>query len=96
MTKEDKLGCNIEKTDSKCGKGGISSSSKRTWLKWPKTSKSLTVNVATLTLGSRPKQEGLQRCEPRGSLGVTSHTPKATPTLGDGVSLDFQNFKEQF
>jgi hypothetical protein len=26
--------------------------------------------------------------------GVNPHTPKATPTLGDGVSVDFQNFKE--
>jgi len=51
----------------------------------------------------------LQGCGPRGSLGVTSHTPesvgkcegvnpkpKATPTLGDGVPVDSQNFKEQF
>jgi len=82
--------------------------------------------VATLALGSRPKQRGckvagqeegspgvkakaLQRCRPRRSPGVTSqtpggvrkcegvnpHTPKATPTLGDGVSVDSQNFKER-
>jgi len=52
----------------------------------------------------------LQGCEPRGNPGVTSHTPgsvgkcegvnphtaKATPTLGDGVPLDSQNFREQF
>jgi hypothetical protein len=25
--------------------------------------------------------------------GVNTHTPKATPTLGDGVSMDSQNFK---
>jgi len=28
--------------------------------------------------------------------GVNPHTPKATPTLGDGVLMDFQNFREQF
>jgi hypothetical protein len=28
--------------------------------------------------------------------GVNPHTPKATPTLGDGVSVDFQNFRERF
>ncbi len=58
--------------------------------------------VATLALGSRPRQKGLQGCGPRGSLGVTSetpgsvgecegvshHTPKATLTLGDGVPVD--------
>jgi len=26
--------------------------------------------------------------------GVNLHTPKATPTLGDGVSVDSQNFRE--
>jgi len=55
--------------------------------------------VATLALGSRPRQKGLQGCGPRGNPGVTSeiprnvrecegmshHTPKATPTLGEGV-----------
>jgi hypothetical protein len=59
-------------------------------------------SVVTLALGSRPRQKGLQGCGPKGSLGVTSetpesegecegvrhHTPKATPTLGDGVSVD--------
>jgi len=41
--------------------------------------------VATLALGSRPRQKGLQGCGPRGSpgvksrrsLGVTSHTPRS-------------------
>ncbi len=28
--------------------------------------------------------------------GMNPHTPKITLTLGDGVPLDFQNFKEQF
>jgi hypothetical protein len=51
----------------------------------------------------------LQRCEPR-SPGVTSHTlgsvgkcegvnphiPKASPTLGDGVPVDSQKFRERF
>jgi len=88
-----------------------------------------TPNVATLTLGSRPRLRGLQGCGPRGrkpgnqgkgivrvkargssrvtshtpeSLesvreyeGVNPHTPKATPTLGDGVPVDSQNFREQ-
>jgi len=67
-------------------------------------------NVTTLALGSRPRQKGLQGCGPRGSLGVTSetprcvgecegmshHTPKATPTLGDGVPVDSRNFRDQF
>jgi len=68
--------------------------------------------VATLTLGLRPRQKGLQGCGPRkgprvtshtpGSVrkceeyeGVNPHTPKATPTLGDGVPVDSQNFREQ-
>jgi len=52
----------------------------------------------------------LKGCGLRGSPGVTSHTPKnvrkcegvnphtpkATPTLGDGVPVDFQNFRERF
>jgi len=53
------------------------------------------------------KAKGLQGCGPRESPGVTSHTPKsigkcegvnphtpkATPTLGDGVPVDSQNFQ---
>jgi hypothetical protein len=68
------------------------------------------VNVATLVLGSRLRQKGLQGCGPRGSPGVTSetpgsvgecegvnhHTPKATPTLGDGVPMESRNFRDQF
>jgi hypothetical protein len=27
--------------------------------------------------------------------GVNPHTPKATPTLGDGVLVDSRNFKER-
>ncbi len=66
--------------------------------------------VVTLILGSRLKQKGLQRCGPKESPGVTSHapgsvgkcegvnphTPKATPTLGDGVPVDSRNFRERF
>jgi len=62
------------------------------------------------SLGLATKAKGLQGCGPRESSGVTSHTPgsvrkcegvnphtpKATPTLGDGVVVDFQNFREQF
>jgi hypothetical protein len=68
------------------------------------------MHVATLVLGSRPRQKGLQGCGPKGSLGVTSetpgsarecegvslHTPKATPTLGEGVPVDSRNFREPF
>jgi hypothetical protein len=70
----------------------------------------LEVIVATLALGSRPRQKGLQGCGPKGSPGVTSgtpgsvgkcegvnpHTPKATPTLGDGVPVDSRNFRDRF
>jgi hypothetical protein len=63
-----------------------------------------------LNFGLATKAKGLQRCGPRESLGVTSHTlesvrkcegmnlhtPNATPTLGNGVPVDSQNFKEQF
>ncbi len=62
------------------------------------------------SLGLATKAKGLQGCKPRENPGVISHTPgnvrkcegvnlhtpKATPTLGDGVSMDFQNFREQF
>jgi hypothetical protein len=62
------------------------------------------------SFGLATKAKGLQRCEPRESPGVTSHTPgsvgkcevvnpytpKATPTLGDGVSMDSKNFRKQF
>jgi len=55
------------------------------------------------------KAKALQGCGSRGSReitshtpgsvrkceGVNTHTPKATPTLGDGVPVDFRNFKEQ-
>jgi hypothetical protein len=60
--------------------------------------------------GLATKAKGLQGCKPRenpevtshtpGSVGkcegVNPHTPKATPTLGDGVPVDSQNFSEQF
>ncbi len=62
------------------------------------------------SFGLATKAKGLQGCGPRGSPGVTSetpgcvgecegvsyHTPKATPTLGDGVSVDSRNFRDQF
>jgi hypothetical protein len=62
------------------------------------------------SFGLVTKAKGLQGCGPKGSLGVTSgtpesvrkcegvnpHTPKATPTLGDGVPVDFQNFRDRF
>jgi len=34
--------------------------------------------------------ESVKECE-----GVNIHTPKATPTLGDGVLVDSQNFRER-
>jgi hypothetical protein len=54
------------------------------------------------SFGLATKAKGLQGCGPRESLGVTSHTPgsvgkcegvnphtpKVTPTLGDGVPVD--------
>ncbi len=97
--------------------------------------------VATLALGSQPRQRELQGCGPKGSPGVkprgrpgikakalqecgprgspgvkarrspivtshtpesvrkcegvSPHTPKATPTWGDGVPVDSRNFREQ-
>ncbi len=56
------------------------------------------------------KAKRSQGCKPRRRLGITSHTlgsvrkcegvnphtPKATPTLGDGVLMKSQNFKEKF
>ncbi len=55
------------------------------------------------SFGLATKVKGLQGCEPRGSPGVTSetpgsvrecegvslHTPKVTPKLGEGVPVDF-------
>jgi len=35
-------------------------------------------------------QESVRECE-----GVNTHTPKATPTLGDEVPVDFRNFRER-
>jgi hypothetical protein len=35
-------------------------------------------------------QESARECE-----GVNTHTPKATPTWGDGVSVDSRNFRER-
>jgi hypothetical protein len=36
-------------------------------------------------------QENVRECE-----GVNTHTPKATSTLGDGVPVNSQNFRERF
>jgi len=63
-----------------------------------------------LNFGLVTKAKGLQGCGPKENPGVTSHTPgsvgkcegmnprtpKATPTLGDGVSVDSQNFRKWF
>jgi hypothetical protein len=35
-------------------------------------------------------QESARECQ-----GVNTHTPKATPTWGDGVSVDSRNFRER-
>jgi hypothetical protein len=62
------------------------------------------------SFGLTTKAKGLQGCRPRGSLGITSetpgnarkceglslHTPKATPALGDGVPVDSRNFRDRF
>ncbi len=62
------------------------------------------------SFGLATKAKGLQGCGPRGSPGVTLktlgsvgecegvslHTPKATPKLGEGVPMDSQNFRERF
>ncbi len=67
------------------------------------------IHVATLTLGLRPKQRGLQSCGPRGSPRITTHaprsvrkcegmnlhTPNVTLTLGDGISVYSRIFKRQ-
>jgi len=60
-------------------------------------------NVATLALGLQPRQRGCKVAgqeEARKShhilSGVNPHIPKVTPTLGDGVPMDSQNFKERF
>jgi len=67
-------------------------------------------NCRNPSFGLETKAKGLQGCEPRGSPGVTSHTPesvakcegvnphtpKATPTLGDGVPVDSRDFRERF
>jgi hypothetical protein len=62
--------------------------------------------VATLALGSRPRQrvarlrakrvmlhalESARECE-----GIDLHIPKGTPTLGVGVPVDSLVFREQF
>jgi hypothetical protein len=55
-----------------------------------------------LNLGFATKAKGLQGCEPKGNLGITSHilgnvrkcegvnphTPKAIPILRDGIPMD--------
>ncbi len=60
------------------------------------------------SFGLATKAKGLQGCGPRRSPGVTSHipgsvgkcegvnphTPKAIPTLGDGVLGDSRNFRK--
>ncbi len=62
------------------------------------------------SFGLAIKAKGLQGCEPEKSPGVTSHTPesvgkcegvnphtpKATPTLGDGVPVDSRTSKSDF
>jgi hypothetical protein len=62
------------------------------------------------SFGLMTKAKGLQGCGPRESPRVTSHTPgnvrkcegmnlhtpKASPTLGDGVLLDSRNSRECF
>jgi len=49
-----------------------------------------------LSFGLTTKAKGLQGCGPRESPGVTSHAPKVTPNLGDGVPVDSRIFRERF
>jgi hypothetical protein len=65
--------------------------------------------VATVALGSQPRQRGCKVAGQEGSPGIMLHapgnvrecegidlhTPKGTPTLGVGVPVDSQMFKEQ-
>jgi len=74
------------------------------------TEPTLLVICRNPSFGLATKAKGLQGCEPRISPEVTSHTsesvkkcegvnphtPKATPTLGDGILMDSRNFREQF
>jgi hypothetical protein len=76
----------------------------------PKPVKNVEQRCRNPSLGLTTKAKGLQGCGPKGSLGVTSytpesvrkcegvnpHTPKATPTLGDGVPMESPNFRVQF
>jgi hypothetical protein len=80
------------------------------WTPWSVTIVKGHPNCHNLTFGLVTKAKGLQECRPRGSLGVTSHirrsvgkcegvnlhTPKVTFTLGDGVPVNSQNFRERF
>jgi hypothetical protein len=72
------------------------------------TSSSSEGECHNLSFGLATKAKELQGCGPRGSPTVTSetlgsvgecegmslHTPKATPTLGEGVPVDSQNFRD--
>jgi len=62
--------------------------------------------VATLALGSRPRQGVARLRAKRGSMphvpgsareceGIDLHTPKGTPILGVGVPVDSRMFREQ-
>jgi len=62
----------------------------------PKLVKNVEQRCRNPSLGLTTKAKGLQGCGPKGSSGVTSYTPKATPTLGDGVPMESRNFREQF
>jgi hypothetical protein len=66
--------------------------------------------VVTVALGSQPRQGGCKVVGQEGSPGIMPHAPrsakecegidsdipKGTPTLGVGVPVDSQMFKEQF
>jgi hypothetical protein len=82
----ENIGCKLSKESGK----GVNKTSKM-------------VRCRNFSFGLATKAKGLQGCEPKENSGVTSHTPEivrkcegvnlhtpnATPTLGDGVLVDF-------
>ncbi len=80
------------------------------WKKVIEEKKKFQIKCRNLGFGLATKAKGLQGCGPRESPGVTSHTPrsvgkcegmnphtpKATPTLGDGVPMESRKSLETY